>query len=260
MWVTARVNNGTAHHTRNGNVTTLMYGNIPARLLIIHHTYRPLVLTISDVGMACGVPDLVASGYRAANPTGALRREVPRAEILATPLMLAQRRRRAARRRSAALARTDALGDLLLSRLRKLGLFLGVLALELLEIDLFDCDVDVFEVLRGVLDEYRQLALLDLGGQHGLEVLHLKDVEVVPLLGAQEVLVVEVLDLLVLLLVLLKLLTFLDLGVQDFLLLLPVRNLDRFLGEKFLGDGDLGHDRVLRERRGPHVVEEALAF
>ena len=87
MWVTARVNNGTAHHTRNGNVTTLMYGNIPARLLIIHHTYRPLVLTISDVGMACGVPDLVASGYRAANPTGALRREVPRAEILATPLI-----------------------------------------------------------------------------------------------------------------------------------------------------------------------------
>ena len=50
-----------------------------------------------------------------------------------------------------------------MSRLRKLGLFLGVLALELLEIDLFDCDVDVFEVLRGVLDEYRQLALLDLG-------------------------------------------------------------------------------------------------
>ena len=164
MWVTARVNNGTSLHTRNGNVTTLMYGNIPARLLIIHHTYRPWAFTISDVGMACGVPDLVASGYRAANPTGALRREVPRAEILATPLMLAQRRRRAARRRSAALARTDALGDLLLSRLRKLGLFLGVLALELLEIDLFDCDVDVFEVLRGVLDEYRQLALLDLGG------------------------------------------------------------------------------------------------
>ena len=117
--------------------------------------------------MACGVPYLIASGYRAANPTGALRREVPRAEILATPLMLAQRRRRAARRRSAALARTDALGDLLLSRLRKLGLFLGVLALELLEIDLFDCDVDVFEVLRGVLDEYRQLALLDLAREHG---------------------------------------------------------------------------------------------
>ena len=46
--------------------------------LIIYHTYRRIII-INDVGTECWVPYLVASGYWAANPALAPRREVPRA-------------------------------------------------------------------------------------------------------------------------------------------------------------------------------------
>ena len=39
---------GTAH----GMSWSPQYGDIPARLIIIHHTYRPLALRINDVGAA----------------------------------------------------------------------------------------------------------------------------------------------------------------------------------------------------------------
>ena len=74
---------GTSHHITSHHTSwSPHYGDIPAPLLIIHHTYRPLVFTINDVGMACGVPYLIASGDRAAYPTRAGRREVKRAQIL----------------------------------------------------------------------------------------------------------------------------------------------------------------------------------
>ena len=67
----------------HGMVWSPHYRNISAPLLIIYHSFRPLALRINDVGMASGVPYFVASGNRAAYPTGARRREIPRAHILA---------------------------------------------------------------------------------------------------------------------------------------------------------------------------------
>ena len=52
-------------------------------MVVIYHTFRPLAFTIHELGIESGVPYFIASGNRAAYPTGARRRKVPRAEILA---------------------------------------------------------------------------------------------------------------------------------------------------------------------------------
>ena len=145
---------GTAH----GMSWSPHYGDIPAPLLIIHHTYRPLVFTINDVGMASGVPHLVPSCNRAAYPALALRREVPRAQILAAP----------------ALPGRAKLGlDRRLLALRSLAGLLVLCLAHLLELEHLERELYLAQVLLETLDRVRQLLPLDLCEEHRRHVLTL---------------------------------------------------------------------------------------